>query len=415
MPARPRQDGHPYYHRVRRYILKDGERFATVVDRDNVPAYYPTCYILWRRSLGISAETLVADAEDLVHLGLWALRENIDLNARLDAGRHLGAAEIRLLADACALGTVALRLAVGGKVSPINRKVSIRRQDGVVNARKSRRLTTAALYLDHIARFAESRLSTRDPELARRIDARETMKKSILKRRPRVRSSRVRGIVPAARLAEVVAFIAGGDPREIWKNEAVALRNWVLIHLLATCGLRQGEARQLKASDIDAMASMLMVERRHDDPEDPRIREPNAKTFDRMIPLDHRFATAFEEYLFGPGSDAAAASGSPFLLLAHDNRSRGQPIGPRVAARAVRELGKHLGIEGLTPHHLRHGWVQAFARWAIRSGLAANEFQRLANFLGGWSFVSTMATEYRADQLTEEAYKAGLKIQEARS
>jgi len=56
-----------------------------------------------------------------------------------------------------------------------------------------------------------------------------------------------------------------------------------------------------------------------------------------------------------------------------------------------------------------------FARWAIGSGLSANEFTRLANFLGGWSYVSTMATKYRADQLTERAYEAGLKIQEARS
>lgn len=415
MPARPRQDGHPYLHGVRRYILENGERFATVVDNDNVPAYYPTCYALWRRGLGLSAETLVADAEDLVHLGLWAVRESIDVIGRLDAGRHLDSSEIRILADACGLTTPALRRGLGGKVSQLRSGGALKARHTVANGRKSRRLTTTACYLDHVARFAESRFSPDDPELARRSSARVTMKETILKHRPKVRSSRVRGIVPAGRLAEVIAFIANGDPRTFWKNEAVALRNWALVHLLATCGLRQGEARQLKPHDFDAMMSALTVERRHDDPEDHRLREPNAKTFDRTIPFGHRLAKIFDEYLLGPGSDAAALSGSPFLLLAHDNCNRGQPIGPGVALSAVRLLGEHLGITGLTPHHLRHGWVQEFARWAITSGLAANEFHRLANFLGGWSYVSQMATEYRADQLTEEAYKAGLKIQETRA
>ena len=57
---------------------------------------------------------------------------------------------------------------------------SPRPRDGVGNARKAWRLTTAAHYLDHVARFAESRFSRGDPELARCIDARETMKACIL-------------------------------------------------------------------------------------------------------------------------------------------------------------------------------------------------------------------------------------------
>lgn len=81
----------------------------------------------------------------------------------------------------------------------------------------------------------------------------------------------------------------------------------------------------------------------------------------------------------------------------------------------VKTLGEHLGISGLTPHHLRHGWIQNLADWAIETGIGAAEFERFANNLGGWSYLSTMAIEYRGDHLTQAAFKAGLKVQEDRS
>ena len=78
----------------------------------------------------------------------------------------------------------------------------------------------------------------------------------------------------------------------------------------------------------------------------------------------------------------------------------------------MKEFGKHLGIPGLTPHHLRHGWIQNLADWAIGTGIEAAEFERFANNLGGWSYLSKMAVEYRGDHLAQVAFKAGLKVQE---
>ena len=74
---------------MRRYILSNGERFATVVDETGAPAYYPTAMALAQRHRGVSVNTMEAAAADLVHIGLWALRERIDLNGRLD-GRFYG-------------------------------------------------------------------------------------------------------------------------------------------------------------------------------------------------------------------------------------------------------------------------------------------------------------------------------------
>ncbi|MER2510409.1 MAG: tyrosine-type recombinase/integrase [Amaricoccus sp.] len=411
--AYPESANQRYFCRVERFVLDGGERFATVVDSDGAPAYYPTGLALSGRARSVSVETLAAQAADLVHLGQWAMREGIDLNARLEAGLYLDPAEIETLAEACSLKTSALRRL--NAVSEIRRGASLSRADLVTNSLKARRLTTAIRYFELVGRMAEARLPKRGAERSRRIEDRAAMVDLIRSYRPAIRSSRVRGIIPAGELARVVVFVATGDPRTIWKKEAVACRNWALVQLLVTAGIRQGEARQLKATDVDTAAGELRVERRHDDPEDPRVREPNAKTYDRIIPFGHDLSEDLDHYILGPGSDAAEKHGSPFLFLSHDNRTHGTPISDQTVGRIVRQLGEHLGISGLTPHHLRHGWIQNLADWAISVGLDAAEFERFANNLGGWSYLSKMAVEYRGDHLAQAAFKAGLRVQEERS
>lgn len=58
----PALANHRYFCRVERLLLDGGERFATVVDADGAPAYYPTCLALARRSRSVSVETLAAEA-----------------------------------------------------------------------------------------------------------------------------------------------------------------------------------------------------------------------------------------------------------------------------------------------------------------------------------------------------------------
>lgn len=404
-----------YFHRVRRYRLSDGERFVTVVDAANVPAYYPTALALSRRSRGLSAETLAAEAGDLVHVGLWAERERIDLNARLEAGEYFGPVEVDTLAEACGLRTGALRRITAHAITEVRRNASFSRSDVVINALKSRRLTTALRYFEFVGKMSEAWLQKRAPDLARRIAERTEMAELIKAYRPRMRSSRIRSAIKAGDLARVTAFVTTGNPHDIWPVEALARRNWALLNILVASGLRQGEARQLKPEDVDLVACEMRIERRHDDPDDPRLIEANTKTFDRTIPFGPAVAQILEEYLLGAGSDAAEKRGSAFIFLSHDNRTHGTPLSARTVQKVVTELGQHLDIDGLTPHHLRHGWIQNLADWAITTGLEAAEFERFANNLGGWSYISKMAAEYRGDHLTEAAFKAGLKVQGERS
>jgi len=404
-----------YFSRVKRYILSDGERFATVVDDAGVPAYYPTALALSRRSRGVSADTLAAIAGDLVQIGLWAEREGIDLNGRLENGAYFGSVEVETLASACGITTAALRRLASRQVSEIRHGASVTKANLVINSLKRRRLETAAAYFNLVGLTSEAKLPKRSQDRDDRIAGRMTMVEMIKSHRPKMKSSRVRGAVKADQLARVAAFVVTGSPFSIWADEAIARRNWALITTLITTGIRQGEARQLKPADVDLAVCELRVERRHDDNEDPRKREPNAKTYDRIIPIDPCVAAVLEDYMLGAGSDAAERRGSAFLFLSHDNRTCGTPLSDRAVQRIVRDLGRHLQIKGLTPHQLRHGWIQNLARWGLAVDITSEDFDRFANYLGGWSYVRKMASEYRADQLTAAAFAAGFKVEESRS
>jgi hypothetical protein len=54
-----------------------------------------------------------------LHLGQWAILEGIDINAQLETGAYLNAAEIETLAEACGLKTSAFRRMNARKVSEI--------------------------------------------------------------------------------------------------------------------------------------------------------------------------------------------------------------------------------------------------------------------------------------------------------
>lgn len=412
-----------YFDKVKTILLtgKDTtERFPTVFRSDGVPGYYPTCLMLQYRLKGYSRNTLERHSQNLIHMGVWASRENLSINKRLENGDYFHSHELETLVEACSYSTTFLRKLASLKVSSLRSKKS-RLQDNLVsNDLKAARLTVVADYFQLVARMSERHLSRSSVEYRKRIVLRKEMINELLFHRPKVRDSRV-GEISYKELALVTEFLSSKSPYTIlndhealWEREPLIERNWAILRCLLECGLRNSELRQLKLEDIDLTNGVLTVYRRPDDKDDPRLREPNAKTYDRHIPIGDDLCIFLENYILSSGSDAAEKSGSPFLFLSHSRSNFGDPISGKTVRRVVAKLGEYLGIEGLTPHNLRHTWMQNLANWSIKNGIEPGEFERFANTLGGWSYLSKMATKYRGDQLTEAAFKAGMKIERQR-
>ena len=315
------------------------------------------------------------------------------------------------MVEACGLKTEALRrLNRSCRPARLSRhKVRLGTADRVSAATKARSLGLVAEYLAYVGQFLDQQSNVSQEERVRRRAEREATMSAIGGLRPRIYGSRVpRHDVDT--LAKVSKFIATGDPSAIWSDDAIRQRNWALVTLLATTGMRQGEARQLTPDDVDLRGNRIRVRRRPDDPEARRIHEPNANTASRDIPISSHVADVLEGYLLGANSDAVERSGSKFFFVTQANSSTGHPISSKLVGRVVRALGDHLGVPELTPHELRHAWTQALTEWAVRSRVGAGEFNRLANYLGGWSQASRQRSEYLGDYLTKRAYEAGLRI-----
>lgn len=117
-----------------------------------------------------------------------------------------------------------------------------------------------ARYIDLVARTGEAQADPK--ERSKRSKRRLEMFKYFMALRPKGRSSRIRNTLSEEDLARVVAFVATGDPSEIWSNVRIRDRNWAIVTLLVFCGLRSSEARQLRAEDIDTNRCTLAVHRR---------------------------------------------------------------------------------------------------------------------------------------------------------
>ncbi len=406
-----------YFSYVRKHLRPDGERLPLVFEATGVPAYYPSFLILDRRARNVASGTLERIAHDLIHFGQVLAFEGLDdVHVRFARGHYFNAAEIEAIAQTSSVTTSGLRRLNNAKVTVARRAKGFGKSEYVSNTVKHRRLSNFSDYLELVGRVNEAHAGGTN-ERRRRSCERQEMCEQLRELRPKVRSSRVRGKIPYQELGRVVDFVANAKPsdlRKIWPNKAIRIRNFAIITVLVYCGLREGELRQLRADDIDLNQCTLMVARRPDDPDDPRINEPNAKTSDRIIPLRHLVAERLESYILGPGSEVAESGGSPFLFLSDGNRSRGRPVGRGVVVDAVRDVGAHLGIPNLHPHALRSAWVQNLIDWAIENEIPQGELDRFANYLGGWSYFSKSASHYRGDHLTQKAYEHGLLVEKNR-
>jgi len=404
--------------KLKTFVLSGGERFSTLIETNGVPAYYPTCFALNLRQRNLSHNSLVAYLNALAHILVFAACERIPLAARMETGEFLDGHEVSLLAEACSVTTASLRRLSEKNASQVKRYRQFRKEDLVTPNQKRIRLTVAADFLEMISRMSEANLLPSDPVKGERAVRRQEMLDQIKFYRPKIRRLSLTGHASHETLGKltkyVLAVVPSSMPTDIWPNPALNSRNWAITRTLLETGIRNSELRQLKVTDVDFRNRVLTIYRRPDDPEDPRVHEPNAKTADRHIPISEMLCEFIEIYLFEAGSDASSASGSPFLFLSHSNRNYGKPLSTKTIEAIIADVGNYLEIPRLVPHDLRHVWIQNLADWSIKEDIPSAEFNRIANQLGGWSQLSKMASHYRGDQLTKQAYEKGLYVEKNR-
>ena len=161
-------------------------------------------------------------------------------------------------------------------------------------------------------------------------------------------------------------------------------RDEALVRLMVETGIRAGEAVALEVDDIDPAAGMVLIRR-----------GKGGKA--RMVPMGSQTGRAIDRYLRQRRAHRLAHT--PALWLADNGRS----FGYAGLHKTLQWRAQLAGIDGFTPHQLRH---TAAHRW-----LAAGGSEGGLMAVAGWSrreMLDRYARVTRAERAAEEARRLAL-------
>ena len=157
------------------------------------------------------------------------------------------------------------------------------------------------------------------------------------------------------------------SPRNPWKDERIRIRNQLMVVWLYGLGLRRGELLAIKVGDVKFQENTVLVPRRHDDKEDPRLHQPTAKTRDRLLSLSPSLSKLTLAYITVSRREIMSGrKGHPFLFVTDD----GKPLSLSGLKHVFQDLrdAEPKKLCSLTPHVLRHTWNELFSNHIDRQG-----------------------------------------------
>jgi integrase len=199
------------------------------------------------------------------------------------------------------------------------------------------------------------------------------------------------------------------SPQNPWsRNEFIRTRNYLIVVLLIKVGIRRGELLGTRVRDIVPHQQALYVMRRPDDIQDPRPHEPNAKTLERMVPVEQDLYRLIHSYLLLRHDVVRGNRDSLDFLIVGDD---GTPLSQSGLNRILQSLQSIPELEEISPHVLRHTWAENCAKDWHRSGMRDEQIHRNLELLGGWAEGSASVRRYTKGFAEEQANIAGLQGQ----
>lgn len=212
-------------------------------------------------------------------------------------------------------------------------------------------------------------------------------------------------------VSELLRVIQADSPDNPWHDEHSRRRNELIVLWLYYLGLRRGELLGVRVSDIDFRKGTVVIARRADDKNDPRKRQPNAKTRAREIPLASDLLEKTSDYVITFRAKLSGARKHEFLFVTSDT---GRPMSIPAFSKifvVLREKCQSLP-RNLFAHLLRHTWNDRFSEEMDRRGVAEEIEKKTRSYLMGWSETSGSAATYTRRHIRKKAEQASLSMQE---
>lgn len=401
---------------VRSTRFLSGERYRLLVDADSgMPLYYPNLFVTTQvRNHSQSVAAMEKALNAIKHLLSYCSETALEL--RIREKRFFTTTELDAIRDHCQ------------RFSNLAQRPATLRSRGVLALPRGAEPRVGKDYqysrLSIIASYFEWLVETvHHPGLTPELRSEtERVARGLRRRRPRYRSrSQVDGEDKAlSEKAEQLlhAVIEPGHPANPFTDPAVAERNYLIVKLVASLGLRAGELLGIRISDVDFQACTVTIHRRADDREDSRLKEPNAKTLGRILPVSRGLTQRVAQYVTDLRSAVPNAGYNEFLFISHKS---GPTQGNPIAQETLRKIFKRLSsvdpeLGSLHPHALRHTWNSDFSKKIdeMASDQRPSEAveEQMRNQIMGWKQGSGSAATYNKRHIKRKADAASLALQE---
>jgi len=321
--------------RLTHLMFAQGERYPMLLDTNGMPDFWVTLYVTEKLRTSSKQTTIENSIRHILHLRLWEQLNERDLILEVSQGQFLSDPDAYSIRDHCLLSTRDLRawsqLKSKKNVAKLSTSnpTSMGHLDSVSKVHAANRLAEIAKFLDFTARA----LLRRRPNFISLVPAIESMKKLLLAQKPEGQGNKGLAYDPDSKAPSPEVFekfmsvVRVDSPANPYKSIAVRTRNALMFDVLYETGMRSGEVLALRVGDVDYNVGKISISRRHDDPLDPRKKQPVAKTLERNLDIPIDLAKRIRAYVMEVRSKVVTAKSPPFLFVTlKRGRYQGQPI-----------------------------------------------------------------------------------------
>ena len=412
--------------RVEVLVRKSGERLPLLVDGETgFPDYDATAFVLQQvRGRGRAANTIEQVLRAIARFNRYLNICGVDLEKRFRDGRVFSSGEIEGLARACQLTEEALvtceqsareNRAVGKQVTwaRVLRGTAVAELNVSANT-TAIRLGYSAAFLEWMGRRHIDSLAFDHPQ---RNALQEAISGAVEAIRARSGSQTNdgpgKGLLPEVR-DRLMQVIRPDNPENPWRTEHGRVRNNLMLLWFFDLGLRRGELAGVRISRMSSSMAEVRIDRRADDPKDPRKQQPNAKTLGRNLELKVDLTELTREYVLNYRRKIPGARKHDFLFV---SSGTGAPIS-LVAINKIFERLREIvpGLpNNLSPHKLRHDWNDRYSETVdakpADERIPESLEQQSRNYAMGWSMRSKMSEHYSRRSLQKKSNEVILAMQ----
>lgn len=353
-------------------VFESGERYPILIDQFGIPHPYVTLWVTSRlRATGKTESTIINKLSHVKKLLTWMDKEDKDLFVRFRSGEFLTATEIENLSRFLSINvrkSNTKKVSNRNKVIRLGKAVPAYTEQTPSNGSSHRHncITSVTEYVTFLANLATQFTAT--PESNRQIARMEKLLKSSRPRAKGVEQNLNRSLsVPSSLVREFMAIAHHENESNPFKSEDVRFRNHLMFLILESLGIRRGELLSLKMTNLilHGAEKSVLITRSHDDPIDPRRKQPVTKTRERKLAISSHLAEAINTYITEYRSKIPQARKHPYLFVSHKKgKSHGQPISSSNFDNTILPALKAVDVKfsAIYPHLFRHDWNERFSQ-----------------------------------------------------